>query len=125
MQDANFLCTVALLLLRSSVLPVLAIRVGRILTSERPSVSGSIPQHALHPSRHPPLAPSCSSASPVEMCFLVRAVLAKLAKTPDMETQVLWAVLQPAGCFLLSLKLSVIAGAGQGRTAGSCFMGGR
>lgn len=103
-QDAISLCTETLLLPRSSVLPVLAFRVGSILTSETSSVSGSIPQRALHPSRHPPLPPSCSSTSPVEMCFPVKSVLAKPAKTPDTETQVLWAVLQPAGCFLLPPK---------------------
>lgn len=113
-QDATFLCTVALLLPRSSVPAVPAVRVSSILISERPSVPGSIPQRALCPSSHPPLPPSCSSTSPVEMCFPVKSVLAKLAKTPDTETQVLWAVLQPAGCCLLPPKLSVIAEAGQG-----------
>lgn len=44
LQDATFLCTVALLLPRSSVLPVLAVRVGSILTSEKSNV------HSIHPS---------------------------------------------------------------------------
>lgn len=124
-QDATFLCTGALLLPRSSIPAGLEIRVGSILISERSNVSGSIPWCALCPSRHSSLPPSCSSTSPVEIHFPVKSVLAKLAKAPDTETQVLWAVLQPAGCCLLPPKLSVIAGAGQGWAAGSCFMGGR
>lgn len=124
-QDAISLCTETLLLPRSSVLPVLAFRVGSILTSETSSVSGSIPQRALYPSRHPPLLPAAAQLHLWKCVSLLNPCLQSPQRLQTRKPKCSGLCCNQLGAFYCPQKLCVIAGAGQGWAAGSCFMGGR